>query len=900
MQLHPVLSTIPRSFLAVFAFFALLLTVLSLYLWTLLSHPLFVPSIFILSIAWLVTVAAYFYWKEWRALPLAFMLFLMICRMTLTFLSANRIIDKTPFTATVRDTLGFLIALLSFLAIAYLWNLFASQQKVKHAENKLLESAEELRTMVDYSYDWEVWLGVDGVCKYMSPSCERITGYTREEFQANPDLFVDIIHPDDQENAHAHRQQYLHLGCEKSDIEFRLITKTGETRWIWHQCQAALDQHGNWLGRRASNRDITSLKEKEERLRHSELLLKDAQHIAGLGSWELNHQTNVLFWSDEIYRIFDMDTQQLKITFDTFLAQVHPDDREYVQQTYTDSVADKRPYDIEHRLLLHNGDIKWVREICTTKYNVDGDPIRSLGIVHDITAKHDIEMALRQDRAMFMNGPVVIFIWRDSENWPVEYVSENVLAVLGYSDQDFFNGSVLYSSLIHFDDRKRVAAEVRANSLADSTHFTHEPYRLMARDGKIVWVLDATTLVRDNRGQISHYQGYLVDITRTVQMEEEVLDTRDRLEFVIDAARLGTWDWNIQTDEVVYNERWAEILGYTLDELEPNVSTWGKLVHPDEVGEITRALDDHLERRTPLYMTEHRLRHKSGKWVWVLDVGKVFQWDTEGKPLRALGVHLDISRQKEQEQLSLETSQLQEQAKRIESLKTMAGAIAHRFNNSMLVVLGNVEMLRRILPTESKEMNMATMASQAAKEATKVGSSMLTYVGQGEPRLQPENLVEVAREVLFAVQNTLPASVVMQLIPPFMPIICRFDKGQIKEVLKNILTNALEALADSIGEIGITFGVQPYCSTIIPIQFREGLPDVSIYAFCQITDTGNGIASGDIERIFEPFFTTRFIGRGLGLALAAGIIRSHHGAILVQSVQDKGTTLRILLPADKC
>ncbi|MDP3694660.1 MAG: PAS domain-containing protein, partial [Desulfocapsaceae bacterium] len=747
MQLHPVLSTIPRSFLAVFAFFALLLTVLSLYLWTLLSHPLFVLSIFVLSIAWLVTVAAYFYWKEWRALPLAFMLFLMICRMTLTFLSANRIIGKTPFTATARDTLGFLIALLSFLAIAYLWNLFASQQKVQHAENKLLESAEELRTMVDYSYDWEVWFGVDGGCKYMSPSCERITGYTWEEFLANPDLFVDIVHPDDQEDVRTHRQQHVLLGFEKSDLEFRLITKSGETRWIWHQCQAALDQKEKWLGRRASNRDITALKEKEEKLRHSELLLKEAQHIAGLGSWELNHQTNVLYWSDEIYHIFDMAPRQFNETFEGFLAQVYPDDQDYVRKTYTDSMADKKQYDIEHRLLLHNGDIKWVREICTTEYNVDGDPIRSLGIVHDITAKHDIEMALRQDRAMFMNGPVVIFIWRDSENWPVEYVSENVLAVLGYSDQDFFNGSVLYSSLIHFDDRKRVAAEVRANSLADSTHFTHEPYRLMARDGKIVWVLDATTLVRDNRGQISHYQGYLVDITRTVQMEEEALDTRDRLEFVIDAARLGTWDWNIQTDEVVYNERWAEILGYTLDELEPNVSTWGKLVHPDEVGEITRALDDHLERRAPLYMTEHRLRHKSGKWVWVLDVGKVFQWDTEGKPLRALGVHLDISRQKEQEQLSLETSQLQEQAKRIESLKTMAGAIAHRFNNSMLVVLGNVEMLRRILPTESKEMNMATMASQAAKEATKVGSSMLTYVGQGEPRLQPENLVEVAREV---------------------------------------------------------------------------------------------------------------------------------------------------------
>ena len=899
MQPHPVLSIMPRSFLAVFAFSALLLSILAFYLWSVFSHPFFILSVFILSIAWILTVAAFFYWKEWRALPLTFMLFLMICRMTLTFLLANRIIAKTPLTIIIQDTLGFLIALLSFLAIAYLWNLFSSQRKVQQAEGKLTESAEELRTMVDYSYDWEVWLGVDGVCKYMSPSCERITGYTRKEFLASPDLFVNIVHPDDRERVRTHRQQHVLLGCEKSDIEFRLINKAGETRWIWHQCQAALDQQGNWLGRRASNRDITALKEKEERLRHSELLLKEAQHIAGLGSWELNHQTNILSWSDEIYHIFEVGPRQFNETFEDFLAQVHPDDRDYVRKTYTDSVADKRQYDIEHRLLLHNGHIKWVREICTTEYNETGEPVRSLGIVHDITAKHDVETALRQDRAMFMNGPVIIFIWQNSENWPVEFVSENVSDILGYSEQEFSTGTVLYSSLIHPDDRKRVAAEVHANSLADSTSFIHEPYRLMARNGKIIWVLDATTLVRDSRGQISHYQGYLVDITRTVQMEDEVLATRDRLEFVIDAARLGTWDWNIQTGEVVYNERWADILGYTLDELEPNVSTWGELVHPDEVDEVTKALDDHLKKRTPLYMTEHRLQHKSGKWVWVLDVGKVFQWNTEGIPLRALGVHLDISKQKEQEQLTLETSQLQEQTKRIESLKTMAGAIAHRFNNSMLVVLGNLEMLRRILPAESKEMDMATMASQAAKEATKVGSSMLTYVGQGEPRLQPENLVEVAREVLFAIQDTIPVSIVIQLTPPFMPIICIFDKGQIKEVLKNVLTNALESITESTGEIEITFGVEPYSSAIIPIHFREGLPDVSTYAFCQITDTGDGIASGDIERIFEPFFTTRFIGRGLGLALAAGVMRSHHGAILVQSVQGKGTTLRILLPADK-
>ena len=759
-----------------------------------------------------------------------------------------------------------------------------------------LLSLEELQTIVDSSYDWEVWLGMDGRCKYMSPSCERITGYTQEEFMANPDLFVSIIHPEDRTNVRIHRQQHLLLGCEKSDIEFRLITKTGETRWIWHQCQAAFDQQGNWLGRRASNRDITSLREKEEKLRHSELLLKETQHIAGLGSWELNLLTNVLYWSDEIYHIFGMESGQFDGTIEAFLTQVHPDDQAYVRKVYLESVENNGQYDIEHRILLQNGDVKWVREICTTEYNEAGEPIRSLGTVHDITAKHDIETALRQDRALFMNGPVIIFVWRNSENWPVEYVSENVLEILGYSDQDFFNGSVLYSSLIHPDDSRRVLAEVHANSLADSTHFTHEPYRLMARDGRIVWVLDATTLVRDSNNQISHYQGYLVDITRTVQMEEEVLATRDRLEFIIDAARLGTWDWNIQTGEVLYNERWAEILGHTLEELEPNVSTWGNLIHPDEADKVMKVLGDHLEKRTPAYMTEHRLRHKSGKWIWVLDVGKVSQWDPEGRPLRVLGIHLDISRQKEQEQLTLEINQRQEQAKRIESLKTMAGAIAHRFNNSMLVVLGNLEMLRRILPAESKEMEMAALASQAAKEATKEGSSMLTYVGQGEPRLQSENLVEVTREILFAFQDTLPSAIALQLIPPRTPIVCRFDKTQIKEVLKNILSNALESLVEPTGQIEITFSTEPYCSTAIPLHFREGLPETSTYALCQITDTGSGIAPEDIERIFEPFFTTRFIGRGLGLALAAGVMRSHHGAILVQSILGKGTSIRVLLP----
>lgn len=771
MPSRPVFPTISRSLLVAFFISLLFVSFLTMYLWSVIPRPLLVLAISLRIAAFVLAVIAFVHWKEWRILPLALMIFLMSIRLTLVSLENAGIIPKAPFTTTMHETLGFVITMLAFFAVVYLWNLFSYRAKVKQAESRQAQSEEELRTIIDYSYDWEVWLDLAGRCKYMSPSCERITGYTREEFMGNPDLFLKIIHPDDYENVRVHRQQHSLPNCEKSEMEFRIITKSGETRWIWHQCQAALDQQKNWLGRRASNRDITF--------------------------------------------------------------------------------------------------------------------------------RHEIESTLRQDQAMFMNGPVVIFLWRNSVNWPVEYVSESVFDILGYSDLDFIDGSMLYASLIHPDDSKRVLGEVNANSLPDSDHFTHEPYRLIAKDGRIVWVLDSTTLVRDASGRISHFHGYLVDITRTVQMEEEVLATKDRLEFIIDAARLGTWDWNVPTGVVVFNSWWADILGYTLDELEPNISTWKKLVHPDDASATMQLLTDHLQGRTPVYMSEHRLRHKLGNWVWILAIGKVFQWDQEKKPLRTLGIQLDISKQKDQEQLALETSQRQEQVKRIESLKTMAGAVAHRFNNSMMVVLGNLEMLRRILPAESNEMEMVSMASQAAKEATKVGSSMLTYVGQGIPRLQPEDLVDLVRDVLFICQEKFPSSITYHLIPPTMPMVCKFDKIQIREVLKNVLTNAIESLVQGTGHIEITFGSASYSSAELPIIFRDGLPSTHTYVFCQITDNGCGIAPEVSERIFEPFFTSKFVGRGLGLALAAGVMRSHHGALLVQSTVSEGTTVRVLLPEEK-
>jgi len=138
----------------------------------------------------------------------------------------------------------------------------------RKSEETLRESEIKFRTVADFTYDWEYWIAPDGNLVYISPSCERVTGYKAEEFVKNPKLFAEIVHPEDKIRVGSHfdliRSKELH------DVDFRIIAHNGETRWISHACQAVYDDTGKWLGRRVSNRDITERKKTGEALRKSE------------------------------------------------------------------------------------------------------------------------------------------------------------------------------------------------------------------------------------------------------------------------------------------------------------------------------------------------------------------------------------------------------------------------------------------------------------------------------------------------------------------------------------------------------------------------------------------------------------------------------------------------------
>uniref|UniRef100_UPI0035ADA16D CHASE domain-containing protein n=1 Tax=Hylemonella sp. TaxID=2066020 RepID=UPI0035ADA16D len=135
-------------------------------------------------------------------------------------------------------------------------------------------------------------------------------------------------------------------------------------------------------------------------------------------------------------------------------------------------------------------------------------------------------------------------------------------------------------------------------------------------------------------------------------MNTELLLERTRLSAILDGTQVGTWEWNVQTGATTFNEEWARIVGYTLQELAPiNIDTWMKLAHPDDLQRSAQALQAHFDGSASRYEVEARMRHKLGHWVWVLDRGKVTSWTADGKPLMMYGTHQDITERKQQEEM---------------------------------------------------------------------------------------------------------------------------------------------------------------------------------------------------------------------------------------------------------
>jgi diguanylate cyclase (GGDEF)-like protein/PAS domain S-box-containing protein len=224
---------------------------------------------------------------------------------------------------------------------------------------------------------------------------------------------------------------------------------------------------------------------------------------------------------------------------------------------------------------------------------------------------------------------------------------------------------------------------------------------LMA-DGRVL-LADFIPIVIDGRPSGRMWQ--FRDITERKQTEALLAAEKKRLANILESSNVGTWEWNVQTGETIFDERWAEIIGYKLEALAPvSIDTWFKLTHPDDLEMMRSLLEKHFRKELPYYTSETRMRHKDGHWIWILDRGKVTAWTDDGKPLIMHGTHRDVTERKlaEEKILHLATHDVLTGLPSLRLIKdrlAMALGLARRHNTRAAVYFLDLDGFKKVNDT---------------------------------------------------------------------------------------------------------------------------------------------------------------------------------------------------------
>ena len=370
---------------------------------------------------------------------------------------------------------------------------------------------------------------------------------------------------------------------------------------------------------------------------------------------------------------------------------------------------------------------------------------------------------------------------------------------------------------------------------------------------------------------------------RTLELKSE----RQRLGDILYGTNVGTWEWNVQTGETIFNERWANIIGYGLNELEPvSIQTWIDFTHPDDLKGFNELLEKHFKEEIDYYEYECRMKHKDGHWVWVLDRGRVITLTNDSKPLKISGTRQDITERKQME------AHLQ-QSQKMESIGTLTGGIAHDFNNIVGIIIGNTELVLDDVPESNPVHSNLEEIKTASLRAAKIVKQLISFSRKTDQKLQPIEIAFVIKDALKFLRSTIPITIDIQQDIQTTDETILADPTQINQIMMNLCINASQAMEQTGGVLKINME-----NVILDEDSANGYPDLSMGNYVKITvsDTGPGIAPEIIDRIFEPYFTTKEVGKGsgMGLAVVLGIVKSHDGAITVDSQPGEVTTFSIL------
>jgi len=517
--------------------------------------------------------------------------------------------------------------------------------------------------------------------------------------------------------------------------------------------------------------------------------------------------------------------------------------------------------------------------------------IRVWGTQRDITERKRAESALRESeerfRQMADNIRQVFYVSLPDYS-RVLYVSPAFEEIFGRTCASLYQDPGVWLATVHEGDRDRLQA---ASSASAGTGEYSAEYRVVRPDGSIRWVCNRNFEIKNEQGVIYRHVGSVEDITERRKAEQELARSLSlitaTLESIADGILVSDEDHIISFNQK-FVEMWRipkEILSdtrrcrqYCMDQTNSPESALKRVL------EIFK--DTEEERIDILELKDGRVLERYSKPHLIESHSKTRVWSFRDITERIRA---------EQNRLAIERKLLETQ--KLESLGVLAGGIAHDFNNLLAAVLGNASLMGMQMPLDSPLRPYLSSIETATHRAAELCKQMLAYSGKGRFVIQSLNLNTLIQEMAELLRISIRKRVTLQFnLLPELPHLFA-DATQLRQVIMNLIINAAEAIAtDSAGEVTLTTGVTNVGSEELKEVYSAPELSEGEYLYLEVIDNGCGMDAETKSRIFDPFFTTKFTGRGLGLAAVLGIIRSHKGAIALQSAPEQGTTFKILLP----
>jgi len=616
----------------------------------------------------------------------------------------------------------------------------------------------------------------------------------------------------------------------------------------------------------------------ENRLRRSEAYLAEAQRLTHTGSFGWSVRSGEIRWSDETFRIFEYDPKT-KPTLEVILQRTHPEDVAFVKETIERASHEQKGIDFEHRLLMQDGSIKYVRIVGHAVKDNSGE-IEFVGALTDITSAKEAE-----DRIRLIIDTVPAQLWTESPEGIVDFVNRRWVDYTGMTLEQAVGWG--WTNMVHPDDIERVLSKWR--TLISEGKPREIESRLRRSDGTYRWFLSRCCPLVDRSGHILGWYGSDTDIHDRKEAEETLRRSEGYLAEAQRLSHTGSWASIPARGEIRYfSEECYRVMGFDPRDGQPRYETFFQRIHPDDQASVSEAVEK-AGRENTEFELDYRVIHPGGEIRDIHVVGHPVP-SPSGDFVEFVGTVMDITERKRAEEERERLRQAQADLAHVNRVATMGeltASLAHEVNQPIAAAVTSANSCIQWLAADVPNIEKARAAAlRIVKDATRAAeiitrTRLLFQKGTAQQELIDINEIIGEMIVLLHTETARYSLSVRTELAPDLPQVVG-DRVQLQQVLMNLVMNSIDAMknVDGMRELGIKS------------QQAE-----NEQLLVSVSDTGVGLPPGQADQIFNAFFTTKPHGTGMGLRICRSIVESHGGRLWAAGNSPRGANFYLTLPA---